>query len=269
MMVRPLPFSHWLSCWLMVLGIAATPLWAQEGATPPAAATTPSTRPATAPTADRQTLQRQFQALADRDSAVRQEARRRLMELQASDLPLLRQMVADARPLRPAQVAALHDVVMQVFLAGDPYPANPDQGFLGIGMGAPAFMANRDDAEEDDGSDGVVVLSRFPGFPGYRFLLDGDVILGVKSGGRVQRINASQGLSNAVAGRPSGATITLEVQRQGRLMEVSVTLAPMPQAAQPAPGAANRFESFQNERLQRAQAYWDVHFAPLMRQNML
>jgi hypothetical protein len=191
------------------------------------------------------------------------------MSLAASDLPTLQQVVKEARPLWPAQVAALHDVVLHVYLAGDLYASNPEQGFLGIGMGAPAFAPNQREAGEEADSLGVVVLSRFPGFPGYRWLLDGDVILGVKTGHQSQRVDASQDLSNAIAGQPGGSALILQVQRQGRVLEVPVILAPMPQAAMPVPGAANRFEAFQAERLHRGETYWDRHFAPLMRQNML
>jgi hypothetical protein len=270
MIGRLWPQRRCVSGWLMLGALLAAPLWAQESrppATVPAEA--PTTRPATRPTTDLPTIQRLFQRLADRDAAARDDARRRLMGLGSSDLPLLQQVVRQSQPLLPAQVAALHDVVMQVFLAGETYPASGEQGFLGIGMGAPALTGNWGQGEEGGEMEGVVVLSRFPGFPGYRWLLDGDVIVGVKSGNQSQRISASQGLSNAISGQPGGATVTLEVQRHGRLLEVPLTLAPMPQAAMPAPGAANRFESFQGERLQRAEAYWDRFFAPLMRQNML
>lgn len=223
--------------------------------TPPSIQTTaPANIPVDSPQYRR--LQANFEALADPDPVVRENARQQLMGMKAANLPLLKHLVAASHPLQPAQTAALYEIVLQVYLAGEAYPANPEQAFLGVGMGMPMLSPG-----DSDGLAGVVVQSRFPGFPGYQFLRDGDLIVGVELDGAIQRINTSAELSTLIASRRGGDTLVLQVQRGGRALNIPVKLAPMPQAATTAPGAAARFENFQRDRLQRAQAYWQQSFA--------
>ncbi len=237
-----------------------TPARASSPSSTASATTTPANVSVDSPQYHR--LKTSFDALADPDPVVRENARQRLMGMSPADLPLLKHLVDASRPLQPAQAAALHDIVFQVYLGGDAYPSNPEQAFLGVGMGMPVFSPG-----EVEGPAGVVVQSRFPGFPGYQFLRDGDLIVGVQLDGALQRINTSAELSTLIASRRGGDTLELEIHRGGRALKIPVKLAPMPQAATTAPGAAARFENFQRERIQRAQAYWLQSFAPAISQD--
>src|SRR5207249_7729104 len=63
-----------------------------------------------------------FTKLADRDPAVREQARIDLMGLSRSDLPAIRKYVQGRRPLAPAQATPPRDVASQIYLAGERYP---------------------------------------------------------------------------------------------------------------------------------------------------
>ena len=82
--------------------------------------TPPATQPTTAPTSTA-VIQRSFLQLSDPDPKLRDQAKIDLMGLSLQDLPALRQIAADNAPLTPQVISALHEIVVQVFLASDQY----------------------------------------------------------------------------------------------------------------------------------------------------
>ena len=118
--------------------------------------------PTTKPTGSDQ-MSNWFKDLANRDPSVRQ-THKALMGISRDDLKPLRTIVEKSRPLAPSQAAALHDIVEQVFLAGDRYPEFPNHpGFLGVRFETPMAMVL--EANGDQENSGVVVASCIPGFP--------------------------------------------------------------------------------------------------------
>src|SRR5258708_2183625 len=71
--------------------------------------------------------------LASPEDAKREEARTNLMGLSREDLPRLRALVEENRPVAAAQAAALHEIVVQIYLSEEPYEQDfPLTGFLGL-----------------------------------------------------------------------------------------------------------------------------------------
>jgi hypothetical protein len=192
--------------------------------------------------------------LGNSDAAVRESARDKLMGLKREDLPALAQAARDAKPLLPSQVANLHEVVRQVFLAGEPYDQT-DAGFLGVGL-APQdeiVRVREPDSQEPRARLGVRVVSRWPGFAGYRWLRDGDVVVKVRefpdtAGGRTE-------FPVRVRARKPETTLTLEVLRQGRIIPVKITLS-----ARPKGDDEMAIANMMQQRAQQAEDYWNTTF---------
>jgi hypothetical protein len=179
-----------------LLGVFITPARSLRAA--PRAASAPATQPAGQ-------IRQWFAELADADAARRDAAWQHLMDLHRQDLPALRDIVEQSRPLAPTQVAALHDVVVQAFLTGESYDADWENGFLGIMQ--PEFgnesvsvevpegqeilpklpaepqleqhPGGGDDADDPHREWGVPVGERLAGFCAYPRLRTGDVVLGL------------------------------------------------------------------------------------------
>lgn len=223
-------------------------------------ATQPATGPATTLPAD-SPIRAWFADLASPDGTKRDEAETRLMGLTRDDLPALRSLVEQSRPLSPAQVAALHDIIMQIYLSGEPYDSDSPGGFLGLRwINAPLPM------EEARGM-GVPVDIRLVGFPSFQMLREGDLILGVL----VQPKQPLQQLPNMAtptlpllqaAINQAGANheVILEVLRQGQVIRVPLRLMPRPKL----PESPDVIESFSAERKQKGEAYWKKEFLPLL-----
>lgn len=208
----------------------------------------PATQPATSLAHVRQLVAH----LNHKDSNVREAARIALMGLKRDDIPTLREAVSQSLPLEPSQTAVLKDIVTQVYLAGDMYLAE-DDGFLGVRL--PSNFKPEEKAllaiEK-----GVAIVSRIPGFCAFRMLQDGDVILGVTDG---VRINSPDELIAAVSHYKAGQTISFDVQRQGKLTRVAITLDRRPIGL-----GANSIEEFIGNRTDRADDLWEKTFAPLL-----
>src|SRR4051794_30572943 len=70
-----------------------------------------------------------FAELASPDAVVRDKAQTQLMGMSREELWGLRSLIQRTRPLAPSQVAALHDIVIQVVLANESYDAAvPNKG---------------------------------------------------------------------------------------------------------------------------------------------
>lgn len=227
-----------------------------------------------------------FAELADSDAAVREEARTRLMGLDRRYLPALQKLVERSRPLLPSQAAVLRQIVTHVYLAGEPYAANGNFGFLGVRMlnvdvstadpAAPAPDAPAPDAPAPppDAADpllatrkGVVITERMPGFVGYRMLLDGDVIVGLADQPDFH-FDSQQGFSEAVRRVGAGQTVRFDILRRGQLAKVAIKLDPRPDAADPDRHGPGPMDELVTRRRQRAETYWDATFGPMLKERV-
>jgi hypothetical protein len=218
--------------------------------------------PATQPVGD---VAGWFRQLADDDPAVRDTARLNLMGLKREQLDDLRKVVEENESLAPAQQAALHDIVFQVWLSGEDYERIP-QGFMGVLLQEvhQAAVAAPDDAPDGAaqwrGWSGVLIAQRVPGFCGFRYLQDDDLIVAVMSND-VIRVSEVIELTSLVKATAPGDTLTLQLIRQGKPMRVSFRVDARPIKAGQSQQEA---EEFRNLRLSMAQEYWDKTFAPLL-----
>ena len=224
-----------------------------------------------------------FAELADADAAVREEARTRLMGLDRRYLPALQKLVERSRPLLPSQAAVLREIVTHVYLAGEPYAADGNSGFLGVRMvnvDVAAVDPPPDAAPDAPAPDvpapppgvevliptrkGVVITERMPGFVGYRMLLDGDVIVGLTDQPEFQ-LDTGEGFSAAVRRVGAGRTVRFDILRRGQLAKVAVTLDPRPEAADANLRGIGQMDELVSGRRQKAEAYWDQTFGPLLK----
>ncbi len=242
--------------WIVVpLFLAATIVLAQEPAT------APSTEPdAISPAAD-SPIRRWYSELTSPDSTIRDSAQTDLMGLSRAELSELRWLIQHDGPPAPAQVAALHDIVMQIYLASQAYPADPFAGFLGL-----SWPQNFDQVKSRLG---VPVVSRLPGCPAFRWLRDGDLILGVQLEPRIPMAQepvhptpSQQTLQEIIEQAGADRQITLDVLRQGQRIRVSMQLRPRPLPSQLQ--TLQSVEGFLNQWQQDGEAYWQSQFVPLL-----
>lgn len=200
--------------------------------------------------------------LADADPAVRESARITLMGLPASDIPALRDAAA-ARPLRPAQIVALREIVSYV-LTRDAMSRLPTRGepFLGIGW-PPRMIMN--DGGFDLGAIGVSVAYRVPGFAAARFLEDGDVILGFVYEGRDVPVNGREELIGVIRGFRAGENLPTYVQRGGRVIKIDIPLdaRPRPVAESEDRGTELPLTNLVEAAVQEAEKAYEKDFGPL------
>jgi hypothetical protein len=225
----------------------------------------PTTAPATRPVGRVQAL---FEQLLAAESGVRERARVELMGLSRDDLETLRHVVQTSGPPTAQQAAVLHDIVVHVFLATDPYEASrPPAGFLGVRL--PMDPAGGIALPEDtalkvgDPDTGVPIAEAIPGFCGFRHLQAGDVVLGVDAPQWTRTPNSPE-LIDAISQTPPGRKITLHVLRQGRVMQIALRLSARPRVAND-PLATKLFI---DDRQQRAEEYWHDRFSPLLDRGM-
>lgn len=201
--------------------------------------------PATAPV---DSIRAWFNQLTDSNPDTREQARVNLMGLNRADLSTLRQIVAESRPLRAAQSAVLYDIVTHAYAAGEPYGGREVGCVLGVQL-----------APSDDPT-GVRVAERFAGFCAYRFLRDGDVIVGIVEAPGVV-LNAPGNLSSVLGRVPRGTRLTFEVMRNGQTLSIPIRLDAAPAAAVDMQTAIQQLRDL---REQRAVEYWSRKFAPLL-----
>jgi hypothetical protein len=216
-----------------------------------------------------------FSDLANKDASVREQARVGLMGISRADLQTLRKLVEGNRPLAPSQAMALREIVMQVYEATEPYEAVEDKpGFLGVPLRDASIVL---DSTDDDTQAGVLVTDRIPGFCAYRFLQNGDVIVGItEAPGKA--IRKSTDLTEIIKLCKAGDTIHLEILRGGQKMTVAIKLdarpnwAPMQIPIPVGPMGPNIVINQQDairERQRKADDYWDQTFAPLLESGIL
>jgi len=211
-----------------------------------------------------------FSDLSNTDAAVREQARTNLMGIARTDLEELRSLVEKNRPLAPSQAMALRDIVQQVYLATEPYEPVPDRaGFLGIPLPTTIVMDATDEPQT-----GVVVNERIPGFCAYRYLQNGDVILGVTEVPD-KPFHSGGDLSEIIKGFKGGDTVHMLILRGGQQKEVPVKLDARPNwsqgpmvliqpGVQPPPPQLPNVQDARRERQRKADEYWDANFAPLL-----
>jgi hypothetical protein len=191
--------------------------------------------------------------LGDKDQSVRTSAHDSLMGLSRDDLPALLDAVKQARPLLPSQSSGLREIVQQVYLSGEPYEKQ-NSGFLGVMLG--------DSIVSVDGSprQGVQVQFRWPGCAGYRYLQDGDIIVGVDefSPVGVDRVH----FVDSVKKCEPGSTLTFRILRQSRVVPIRVTLG-----ARPAGDAEAGIETVMENWLLKEAVYWRKNFAPVVEES--
>ena len=260
--------------------LLGTPALAQFSlTTQPAAA--PATQSTTVPVLE---LRKLLGDLAERDTAVRGAARHKMMGLGRGDLDTLRSVVRISVPLSTAQVSSLREIVLHVFLATEPYSANRQHGFLGVKDLATVKIGGDDKKEEGEDANpavggivvdrnggvliipvrpteetGVVVSDRVPGFCAYRHLESGDVIVSIKND-RTIRMRTGIDLITTISSHAAGDSITIQVLRRGKTVDVPVTLDAYPDVDP----NDKRLDEFRRARETAAEAYWQENFAPLL-----
>jgi predicted metalloprotease with PDZ domain len=234
---------------MLIAAVSLAP--AAQPATPPV--TPPTTAPATQPS---EQIHRWFDQLADADPAVRDAARVNLMGMKRDQLDQFKQLIEENRPLAPSQLAVLHDIVIHVYLAGEPYEKFPGTSMIGVRL---LKTISTTIPGDDEGADWttqrrVVVTERFPGFPAYRFLSNDDVILGVLRPDLIP-ITDFEDFQQEVIHKSPGDAITLQILRQGRVIELSFRVESQPLGAT---------VQFFNARSDKAEDYWNKTFTPLL-----
>jgi hypothetical protein len=205
-----------------------------------------------------------FADLADAEPAVRDRARVDLMGISSAELVELRDLVQRNRPLAPAQAAALHDIVLHVYLSGDAYASTGRDGFLGV-MLEPVRQDGvlvPDELMADPSGElgpGVLVRECMPGFAGFRFLRRGDVVRGT-AGEKAAPTPTLAELKSAVRATRPGQTLALQVLRQGKLIEVGVVVSARPSDAVDEVS----MRQMQERRITAAEEYWRRAFAALV-----
>jgi hypothetical protein len=222
----------------------------------PAPATAPTTEPTTQPISD-DLIRQWFSDLASPDSTVRDNAQTSLMGLSRDDLSRLRLRVQRDAPLAPAQIAVLHDIVVQVYLSSQTYPVDANQGFLGLSWPV--------DFDRVQLRQGVPVVNRLPGCPAFRWLRDGDLILGITVEPRIalptsvpRPTPSQQILQEIIEQAGPDRLITLDVLRQGQQIRVSLHLRPRPMV--PLQTDQDFLDRWQHD----GEAYWQAQFVPLL-----
>jgi S1-C subfamily serine protease len=151
------------------------------------------------------------------------------------------------RPLQPVQVAALHDIIRQIYLSSEPYPPMRGVGFLGVSY-EPTWIA---------ASPGLLVADRVPGFDGFRVLRDGDVIIKILDIPE-SAMQDSLDLRTVVQKLGPGQSMRLELLRDGRTLNVTVQLELRPRDL-PDFGVAG--SAWLNGRERKAEKFWDQNFS--------
>lgn len=133
--------------------------------------------------------------------------------------------------------------------------------------GAKAGELERADAAGGAGGDGenrypigIVVTDLWPGFPSFRYLQEGDMIVGIDE---VRPIRAIREFQAEVASHKPGETVRLRVLRRGVEREIEARVAARPkELGEFIAGRGISREAFIGARLRVAEEYWNKEFAP-------
>jgi hypothetical protein len=239
----------------------------------------PATQPTTGPTSDA-TLRRLFLQLSNPDPKLRDQAKIDLMGFTAADLPALRQIAADNAPLSPQVIWALHEIVVQVFLADEKYKDLNNADCNAATAVSPYFFLGVRWPQRSIQVDptirlGAEIDERLPGFPSFRFLRTGDMILGIyfDSDLPISLTPNCDMLIKTIQMHPLRQQIVLQVLRDGEIITVPVKMSPRPFEAGPPAGAPVNgpqpnneasMDTFMGSRQKRADTYWRLNFDALV-----
>lgn len=233
------------------VAFAATPAAAQK-------APLPQRGPAASPE-----VRNLINQLGDRDANRREQARIALMGLRRDQLDGLRDTVRRLPELTPEQAEGLRDVVVHVYIAGAPLDRAPN-GFLGVRLPVDTFdpvgpfnpNPNPDGGGEPD--EGALVVARIPGFAAYRYLRDGDVIVGI-DGRPAGPIRTPGELKAAVTQIDPGTAVRLLVRRGGAIETVPIVIDSRPVIGDPL-----ETDDIIGQLAREADDYFDRQFGPLL-----
>jgi hypothetical protein len=227
----------------------------------------PTTAPTTRPSPKTSLVERArhlIAQLAANDYDTRAAARIELMGFRRGDLSAIREGVRQNLPLLPSQVIVLREIVTHVYLSGDLYVI--DQGAGGfIGVSLPNPMFHPEERNLLVAVRGVPVLDRVPGFPAYRFLQNGDLLVAFTVNGERVEFNDPLELSQAVGSVPAGHTVTFEVLRHGQMQKIPILLTPKPLAIHD----ALNLDEFNGRRADQSNEVWERDFAPLLGEQLI
>jgi hypothetical protein len=202
----------------------------------------------------RQSIARWVTQLADARQDVRDVARQKLLALRRKDLATLRAVVQQRLPLSPAELEPLRDIVMHVYLSEESYMADHSTGFVGV-----VFDEDQREVELESGA--VEIRRRIPGFCGWRYLEDGDLVLAIgMNPGNLVEVRAHQEMISEVKRYAAGQTVLFRLLRRGRILTVPLILDAKPSQI----SGGEILIAFQAERAAQAEAYWDSSFEPLI-----
>jgi C-terminal processing protease CtpA/Prc len=207
-------------------------------------------------------LKHWFDQLADADPHIRDEATNQLMQIKLNDLPVLRKIVQEELPLTPTQMEALPDIVAQVYLAGQPYEAQGDKGFLGIQTSVVDIASSQEDPDGRKYT-GILVARRVTGFCAARALRNGDLIVGIDDSPKQGFIDALT-FRDAVMSHPAGSTVHFQVLRRGQIVQVPITLDARPTVANLEDG----LQRLTQQRQQMFDRYWAENFVPMLKEEV-
>jgi PDZ domain len=238
-----------LSAILLVGGVSGT--WLRAAAVPDAtrpAASAPTTRPSG------RDLQALINSLGEEDPGRRASAAETLLQLGPESLLDLRQAAMACRPLSPAQILALSDVVAHLALIDEAYtPERPESAVLGITMGADVAADTPEGTAMGlaEGTVGVTITDRMQGFDAYARLRNGDVIVAVTG---VAHFTSTQDFQGGVRALRPGQRADLTLFRAGKRMTLSVLLYPRPE------GYQDLEQDWRGSRLAFAAQLWHYEF---------
>ena len=219
------------------------------------------TEPPVPPLAPTSPIRTSLANLASPDAAQRDAAATALMGLDRTQLWQLHDLLHDTNGIAPAQAAALHQIVIHDYLATEPYVTDPG-GFLGL-------MSTDYQPIDEPPRLGVPVDELEVGFPSFRMLRRGDLILAVlvdpdAPATQLPNMLTPDFATLQVAISKAGADheIALDVLRGGQRIRIRLKLAPRPRLSLASP------RIFFNERLQQAEAFWQHTFLPLLQQRV-
>jgi hypothetical protein len=202
----------------------------------------------------RETIVRALGQLGAEDQVTRDLGRSALLSLRRLDLPTLRDVLRQRMPLAPTESESLHEIVAHVYLSEESYPSDETVGFVGV-----IFDPDQKGADDDTG--GVEIRRRLPGFCGYRYLEDGDVILGVgKTPAQVRELRSYEDMTEQIKQYPAGQRVLFRLLRRGKVMNVSAVLSARPTLV----GLEMPVIDFQAQRGAQAEGYWEQTFEPLL-----
>lgn len=195
-----------------------------------------------------------FEQLADTSADVRDTAMDRLLSLTREDLPTLQRVVAASRPLKPSQRSALPQIVYHVYKSGIVYENSPaGQGFLGIELGWIEYDVGLMEGR------GVMVVNTEQGFPSYRLLRPGDRIRSITEPVGFKFLD-HMGFIRVIQMLRAGQEVILEIDREGKIMQIPLELRVRPLAAD----MPTQLPAWRAQMQEEADNYWKDNFGRLV-----